>query len=36
MAGCGGASICRPDGYVLRENRFENGYLFLRLAGSTL
>jgi hypothetical protein len=25
-----------PGRYALRENRFENGYLFLRLAGSTL
>jgi len=25
-----------PGRYVLRENRFENGSLFLRLAGSTL
>jgi len=25
-----------PGRYVLRENRLENGYLFLRLAGSTL
>ena len=25
-----------PGRYALRENRFENGYLFLRLAGSNL